>query len=322
MEDFSPPAERHPVLYGPDGLRAGWSILLYLSVLVTLLVLGRLEVGWVAMRLHQAMPGARGGRFHPTLAVLSESASLLAVLLATALMAFLERGRVAAYGLAGPGRVKRFFQGLASGFVLLSLLVGILVATHHLRLAWAHRSTGQMLAYAAAWGLCFLLVGMTEELMLRGYLLFTLARGIGFWPAAIVLGAAFGLLHRGNAGESRFGLVAVALVALVFSLSLWRLGHLWWAIGFHAAWDWAESFFYGTADSGLVSAGRLMRAHPSGPVLLSGGATGPEGSVWAALSLVLAVIFILVTQPRVPWNIPERNATGTATPEVGEHPTV
>jgi len=26
-------------------------------------------------------------------------------------------------------------------------------------------------------------------------------------------------------------------------------GSLWWAVGFHAAWDWGQSCFYGTADS-------------------------------------------------------------------------
>jgi uncharacterized protein len=111
------------------------------------------------------------------------------------------------------------------------------------------------------------------------------------------LAAVFGFMHKSNSGESPFGLVAAALIALVFSLSLWRLGHLWWAIGFHTAWDWAESFFYGTPDSGTVSAGRLMQAHPSGAVLLSGGATGPEGSVWIVLVVVLAAVFVWMTQP-------------------------
>jgi hypothetical protein len=101
----------------------------------------------------------------------------------------------------------------------------------------------------------------------------------------------------GNHGESPFGLVAAMLIALIFSLSLWRLGHLWWAIGFHAAWDWGESFFYGTPDSGAVSAGRLMHAHPAGAVLLSGGSTGPEGSVWVLLVMALAALFVWATQP-------------------------
>ena len=47
----------------------------------------------------------------------------------------------------------------------------------------------------------FLLVGLFEEFLLRGYTQFTLARGIGFWPAAVVMSCAFGLIHLRNEGE-------------------------------------------------------------------------------------------------------------------------
>lgn len=305
-EDFPErPAPRiapapHPpssVLYGPNGLRAGWSIVIFIAILLALYFLIGLEMSWLAHDFPSKFRRVAGHAMHPTIFILSEASVLLAVLLATAGMARLENRRTAFYGLAGVDRARQFFIGLVSGFAFLSLLIGILLATHRLTLTRSHLTLGRTMQYAAAWGLGFLLVAMTEELMLRGYLLFTLARGIRFWPAAFVLAVAFGALHRGNPGESPFGLVAAVLIALVFSLSLWRLGHLWWAIGFHLTWDWAESFFYGTPDSGVVSAGSLMRAHPHGALLLSGGTTGPEGSVWAALVILLAALFIWFTQP-------------------------
>jgi uncharacterized protein len=292
-----PPSSRSSVLYGPNGLRAGWSIVLYVAVLAALLFLVGLELRWLGPHLPASMRGVQRSNFHPAVAILSEASALIAVLLATAGMAWLEHRRAADYGLAGFDRARQFLIGLVCGFAFLSLLVGILVATHHLTLTPSHMTMGWTLRYAAAWGLAFFLVGMTEEFMLRGYLLYTLARGIRFWPAAFLLAILFGALHKGNPGESPFGLVAAALIALVFSLILWKLGHLWWAIGFHTSWDWAESYFYGTADSGGVSAGRLMEAHPHGATLLSGGATGPEGSIWAAVIIVLAAILVWTTQP-------------------------
>jgi membrane protease YdiL (CAAX protease family) len=292
-----PTSSRSSVMYGPNGLRAGWSIVIYVAVVVALLFLVGLEMRWLGPHLPASMRGARGTGFHPTVAILSEASVLLAVLLATAGMARLEHRRAADYGLAGFDRTRQFLIGLVCGFVFLSLLVGILVATRHLTLSATHMTLSWTLRYAAAWAVGFFLVGMTEEFMLRGYLLYTLARGIRFWPAAILLAILFGALHKGNAGESPFGLAAAAMIALVFSLSLWRLGHLWWAIGFHMSWDWAESYFYGTPDSGTVSVGRLMEAHPHGALLLSGGATGPEGSLWAAVIILLAALFVLATQP-------------------------
>jgi hypothetical protein len=270
-------------------MRAGWSIVIYAAVLIALLFLVGLEMHWLESHMPASMRGARGSGFHPAVAILSEASALIAVLLATVGMARLEHRRAADYGLAG--------FDLVCGFAFLSLLVGILVATHNLTLTPSHMTLGWALKYAAAWALAFFLVAMTEEFMLRGYLLYTLARGIRFWPAAILLAILFGALHKGNPGESPFGLVAAALIGLVFSLSLWRLGHLWWAIGFHMSWDWAESYFYGTPDSGGVSVGRLMEAHAHGAKLLSGGATGPEGSLWCGVVLLLAAILVWTTQP-------------------------
>jgi len=305
---------RSPILFGPNGMRAGWSILIFVAVTIGLLLLFSLELRWFGRHTHQSLPGRAGGEVHPAIAMVVEAMTLLAVVLATALMAWFERRRVAFYGLVGSDRLRQFFLGLVAGFALLSLLVGILAATHHLQLTHAALPVGTLARYAAAWALFFFLVGVTEEFMLRGYLLFTLARGIRFWPAAFILAAAFGLLHTGNHGESPFGLAAAALIALVFSLSLWRLGHLWWAIGFHASWDWAESYFYGTPDSGTVSAGRLMHAHPAGSVLLSGGATGPEGSAWVLLIVVLAALLVWFTQPH--YGI--RLAKNTSVPTGGD----
>lgn len=133
--------------------------------------------------------------------------------------------------------------------------------------------------YALGRGLVFLLVGVFEESLLRGYLQYTLSRGIGFWWAALLLSKAFALGRLGNGGESVLGIAEVCTAGLVFCLSLWYTGSVWWAVGFHAGWDWGQSYFYGAADSGLVVKGHLLASHPSGSPLWSRGTVGPEGSI-------------------------------------------
>ena len=111
-----------------------------------------------------------------------------------------------------------------------------------------------MLKYAFLWGVVFLAVALFEEFGFRGYALFTLTTGIGFWPAALASSLLFGYVHHGNPGETWLGAFNAGLVGLLFCLMLRRTGDLWMAIGFHAAWDWGESYFYGVPDSGqLVS---------------------------------------------------------------------
>jgi membrane protease YdiL (CAAX protease family) len=115
------------------------------------------------------------------------------------------------------------------------------------------------------------------------------AEGAGFWQAAWVTSTLFGFVHTFNGGENWMGIFAAALIGFVFCVSVRVTGTAWWAIGCHAAWDWAETFFYGTADSGMVAPGHYLTTSPSGNPLWSGGADGPEGSL-----LVLGVILLLL----------------------------
>ena len=99
------------------------------------------------------------------------------------------------------------------------------------------------------------------------------------------------------------GLISAGLVAVVFCLSLWRTGSLWWAIGVHASWDWGQSFLYGVADSGLMIQHRLLATHPVGKTVLSGGTTGPEGSIFILAILMLMTLIILFTLPREKYGL-------------------
>ena len=134
------------------------------------------------------------------------------------------------------------------------------------------------------------------------------ARTIGFWVAAFVFSVVlFALAHMSNGGETALGIITVSLAGLVFVYSLYRTGSLWWAIGFHAAWDWAQSFLYGVADSGQASEGRLFMTHPAGAAWLSGGTTGPEGSL-------LVVPTLLLTAAIIYWTLPKRTEAFDACP--------
>lgn len=117
----------------------------------------------------------------------------------------------------------------------------------------------------------------------------------GFWQAAWVTSVGFGFIHTFNHGETWIGILAASSIGLVFCVSVRVTGSAWWAIGCHASWDWAESYFYGTADSGFAARGHLMTTSPTGSPLWSGGAAGPEGSllVLPVMLLLLAAVVLL-----------------------------
>ncbi|MGA8163364.1 MAG: type II CAAX endopeptidase family protein [Acidobacteriaceae bacterium] len=275
------------LLYGPQGLRAGWSLLTFAMLVYLLLQVFGLMIG-------RYVHIGGDGTLPPISALLMELTQFVPVVVATAILAMFEGRSLTFYGFQGRARGRRFLAGLGCGFAAISLLVMVLRQLGYLVLEGRAIGGGPALRDAVVWGGVFLLVGLTEEMMFRGYAQFTLTRGLGFWWGAVLIAIAFGLMHSINGGETPLGLVAVGAVGLVFCLSLWYTGSLWWAVGFHAAWDWGESYFYGTADSGLVAQGHLLREHPVGAPLWSGGATGPEGSVLVFPLLVVIAVLMVV----------------------------
>jgi hypothetical protein len=86
--------------------------------------------------------------------------------------------------------------------------------------------------------------------------------------------------------ENVLGILQVIASGLLFCLMIRRPSNLWFAIGFHAAWDWAETFFYGTPEGGLPGTGRFLNTSVQGPNWLTGASAGPEGSIFALVVLL------------------------------------
>ena len=135
-------------------------------------------------------------------------------------------------------------------------------------------------------------MGLSEEFLFRGYAQYTLARGIGFWPAAVSLSLVFGAAHLRNPGEGMVGALNVAVTGLVFAFALRRTGNLWLAVAWHACFDFGETFLFSVPDSGFVFDHHLSNAVLHGPAWLTGGTVGPEGSVFGFLTMGISGLVI------------------------------
>lgn len=288
----------HTVFRGPNGIRAGWRVLLFFVLIVIALVVT--AIPFALFRFFKGHGqgievGVGPSGLTPLGLALSESILFIFPSIAALIMARIERRKYGDYGLPlGSAFGRNFWIGSLAGFASISgCLLGIF-ALHgfHLSGLAIHGST--IISATSSWGLTFVLVGLAEEFSFRGYLQYTLTTGMGFWPAAIVMSVAFGMAHANNPGESKFGLFSVVLFGLLFCLFLSRTGNLWWAVGFHAGWDWGQTFFYGVPDSGIPAYHNLFNSSFAGPRWLTGGTVGPEASVFTPI--VLAIVAILFSR--------------------------
>ncbi len=283
------------IFVGPGGLRAGWRLLAFVSMA---LVLGR-----IFFRLLSAFSLAGSASLMPARWLVQQVALVGAVLVPARILAGLEGRSLADYGL--PLREafgSRFWQGALWGFLALTAVLELMHVSHAFDFGQVGIHGQTILVSAVAWAAVFLLVGIFEEFATRGYALFTLTTGMGFWPAAVLLSAAFGALHLRNGGEDRVGALAAALIGLFWCLTVRHTGNLWFAIGMHASWDYAESFIYGVPDSGATLPGHLLNPSFHGPTWLTGGSVGPEGSVlaFAAIGIMFLVFSRFYRDVRFP----------------------
>jgi len=278
------------VFIGPKGLRAGWRLLIFLLMLVAMGAVAR------AIILRFLIPaGFAPEKFTPWSVAVQDAIFVPIVAVAAWVMSKIEGRKIGQYGLPfRRGLTKQLWLGLWIGFLASSATVFIIYLLHGLQIATPKIHGTAILTAAAAWCGAFVLSAIAEEFLFRGYAQFTLATGIGFWPAALVLSALFGFGHLSNNGETILGGLSVVAFGLLLCLFLRRTGALWCAVGFHIGYDWTQTFFYGVPNSGLIPSHNLFSSTLSGPRWLTGGTVGPEASVICPIVLgVVALLFSL-----------------------------
>lgn len=278
------------IFMGDAGPRAGWRFAAYLTSFLLLDdVLTRIVL---TLTHYQPSNGFSAGDF-----VVFDGVGLIAALIVSLGLIRLEHKRMEWFGFPLRAAFRMDFwvgtlfgAGMVSSLLLVALL-GKGATIHGLALHGPN-----FLKWLLLWIAAMLLVGFSEELQFRGYALASLIHGIGFWPASLLLSLVFGGLHYfGKPMETVADGLSVTLLGLFVCFTLRRTGSLWFAIGFHAAFDFFALGLYGapnTGNNGLPLDNHLMDVTYSGPSWLTGGPQGLEAS-WVIFPL-LAAMFALV----------------------------
>jgi membrane protease YdiL (CAAX protease family) len=279
------------VFTSPGGIRVGWRLLIFFAVLLALVV-GLQTVAMSIPTLRATLQILQQGMFTPLGLLLSELIFVCAMVAALSVAAKIERRRIADYGWRpNPGAGRRFLFGLAFGLVMVAAMCLLQWREH----VYAFGTWAMTWRAALKPGLVFLLscwlVGMFEEGVFRGYAQFTLSQALGFWPAALLISAAFGLIHMLDATYKVFGTLSAASFGLLFAFCLWRTGDVWLAVGIHTAVDFAELFVFAASNQHESSA-HLLNARLQGPAWLTGSTVGPEASIngYVVFALAFATI--------------------------------
>src|SRR5271155_2264443 len=277
------------IFIGPNGLRAGLRLLIFIAIIMAMSAVARIII-------KRFYPAALDPTQLTPMRIIAPDLLVCFILAVAAwIRSKMEGRRPGQYGLPRSEALrKNFWVGISIGLLATSTTVLAIFALHGVRFTTAAIHGTAIFTAAAAWGLAFLLSGLAEEFLFRGYAQFTLTTGMGFWPSAFLLSGLFGLVHASNGGESVLGVLSVVSFGLLLCLFLRRAGNLWCAVGFHLGYDWGQTFLYGVPNSGLLPSQSLLNASFSGPRWLTGGTVGPEASIFCPIVLaIVAIVFSL-----------------------------
>jgi membrane protease YdiL (CAAX protease family) len=187
---------------------------------------------------------------------------------------------------------------LIAGFSIGGFLVILFVAGAKLlggfQLDWAtYTHPGRMLLTLGI----LIFAAAFEELIFRGYPLQVLMKGMGAWPAMLVMSVLFGLLHARNPNATLLGVFNTSVAGLMLSLAYFKTRSLWFPYGLHLAWNVGTGMVVGFPLSGTGFASIWM-AHVNGPSWLLGADYGPEGGILGTLVFIVGTVIV--------WKLPTK----------------
>ena len=143
----------------------------------------------------------------------------------------------------------------------------------------------------------FIVAALAEEAAFRGYPLQTLARAKLLWFGVFLTSVPFAIIHWHNPSATIFSTLNTAIAGVWLAAAYLKTRSLWFPLGVHWAWNWAQGSVFGLAVSGLSLSGHpVLRAVDQGPSWLTGGSYGIEGGAACTLVLLLSTLFIWRTR--------------------------
>ena len=221
---------------------------------------------------------------------------------------------------------RHWWTDLAFGLILGAVLMTAIFAAEY-NLGWitvrkhfAGTYTGIRFGVALFGALAvFIAVGISEELLTRGYQLRNMAEGFNFGrrhPASALVvawltsSAIFGFLHIFNPNTTWVSTANLVLAGLFLGLGLVLTGRIGLSIGLHISWNFFQGNVYGFPVSGndYSTAATVLAIRQGGPEVWTGGAFGPEAGLVGLAAILVGCILIVgwvwVRYGQVAWYRP------------------
>ena len=209
---------------------------------------------------------------------------------------FIEKRKLSTLGFRKKDFIAEYSVGMLIGTLMFSAAVGICVFTGAL-------SGG--IADNIRWGMIglffvgFLIQGMSEEVMCRGYLMVSISRRSHIALAVALSSLVFGALHLGNNSFTVLAFINISLFGLFEALYILKRGNILGVCGIHSLWNFVQGNFYGISVSGFDEVDSVFKmSSVESKTLMNGGGFGLEGGLAVTIVLVICIVLITLTKTK------------------------
>lgn len=204
---------------------------------------------------------------------------------------FVEKRSLGSMGIRKKNALKHYLRGFLTGFLLMSVIAGASVLTGTAKISIVSGiNAGVILLYFLGW----LLQGMSEEFIFRGYLMNTVGGKHSATAALTVSSVAFAAAHLSNTGISLLAFANLVLFAVFAGLYMICFDDIWGACAIHSVWNFTQGNIFGISVSGTGAADSFLRTTAvSSRSWLTGGDFGIEGSIFTTIVLAAATAMVI-----------------------------
>lgn len=204
----------------------------------------------------------------------------------------IQKRKMNTLGFTKEGAGREYLIGLGVGFVMFSSAVLICVLTGAIKIDGFSETFGVGMFLLFLLG--YMLQGMSEEVLCRGYVMVSIGRRYSMWVAVISNAVIFAALHLLNSGISVLAFINLVLFGVFASLYFLKRGNIWGIAALHSVWNLVQGNFWGLRVSGIVTECSVLRSTMvDGKEIFNGGAFGPEGGLGVSVVLLIGICVLL-----------------------------
>lgn len=210
----------------------------------------------------------------------------------------IEKGTFLSMGFTREGVFANYAKGLLVGFVVFSAAVGLGWLTGGLEFGGFSVSDTADAVYVVLFFLGYVVQGMAEEVLCRGYLMTSLTRRYSLPTAVIVNSVFFAMLHMFNNGISLLAFFNLTLYGIFASMLMLKTGNIWIAGAVHTVWNFVQGNLYGISVSGMGKSPSVLSMTSTGRTWLNGGKFGMEGGICVSAVLLVGTVVLALLARR------------------------